>query len=929
MLREPDRQGFRAWVSHCAAYVLILTLCLPSGAAFAPARADAADRGDGAFVRKRLNSPERKAAVEEAVLKKTKDIKIDSSSAANDKGRKKEMSGPALLPAEDTASRTAGDTRDNTPRPLSYILMEQGASFLGVPAPMLPGADEGLGFHQDGTVRKAGGSGNAGPSDGGRRAAAYAGSGLGYGGGGAGGSYLDGYVPLSGIGYDHLTGRYDASRDGRRSNERRFDGFDPVRTAQDRVLSWGIGALNSAGEAAVSSIVDKGRARLNFTVDWDGNFRGEGDVLLPFYDGQYTTVFTQIGTRSMAVSGGEADGQDRWIGNFGLGQRWFPAAKDEEDAGDWMVGYNAFFDNDFTRSHQRGGVGVELQYDWLHLASNYYLPLSDWKGSYDFDSRFIEERPAEGWDARVKAYLPFYRNVALTGAYTQWHGDHVGMFGHGKLEKDPRVWSYGAEYTPVPLVSGFLTQRSTERGRTETEYGLNFTYHFGMPWDEQVKHAKVAELRTVSGSRHEFVDRENRIILEYRAKKDAYRIEYLRKEGDNSFYFRVVNGFGEIQAGMTVDVWTIAPIPGGKYLVAEGGSDVARRNYVTDDRGEFFINLSAANLPTDGKVTVDIQAGDTIQTFTLNGPPLNGLVVEFSGGGDFVTGGPQGYQTIVTMTVKKYVNGVVDTSWTPNGNVLWTVTSAAPALSGNVWKRSGFNLYGLAWTDQTGLPNNYTGSWAGDVIVQQVTAPTGVTAYLADVVGSRTITVTVADSSESSVAKTFTFGAGPLSVFSKTGTGATRWATKDGNGGFQSLDGTSDTDFRSAVGVCGGEVKNKVTTNSSADDANFTPDEGGWDEAVTVPGVSGKHRYAHTSKLAKAEQLLAVAAFHNYYNTSVQRKGAAMAAGWSLGGVTYAWTGEVAYSSTGYFVAVRVRHSSGSVGRNPVTDTVTLAVCLQ
>jgi hypothetical protein len=70
--------------------------------------------------------------------------------------------------------------------------MEQGASFLGVPAPMLPSQDEGLGFHQDGTVRKAGGSGTAGPSDGGRRAAAYAGSGLmGYG----GGSYLDGYVP--------------------------------------------------------------------------------------------------------------------------------------------------------------------------------------------------------------------------------------------------------------------------------------------------------------------------------------------------------------------------------------------------------------------------------------------------------------------------------------------------------------------------------------------------------------------------------------------------------------------------------------------------------------------------------------------------------------------------------------------------------------
>jgi hypothetical protein len=87
----------------------------------------------------------------------------------------------------------------------------------------------------------------------------------------------------------------------------------------------------------------------------------------------------------MAVSGGMADGQDRWIGNFGLGQRWFPDAT-EEDSGNWMIGYNVFFDNDFTRSHQRGGVGVEVQFDWLRLASNFYYPLSDWKGSYDFDS---------------------------------------------------------------------------------------------------------------------------------------------------------------------------------------------------------------------------------------------------------------------------------------------------------------------------------------------------------------------------------------------------------------------------------------------------------------------------------------------------------------------------------------------------------------
>jgi hypothetical protein len=72
--------------------------------------------------------------------------------------------------------------------------------------------------------------------------------------------------------------------------------------------------------------MDNGRARLNFTSDRDGRFQGEGDTL-PFYDSRYTTIFTQIGARSMPISGGVADGQDRWIGNFGLGQRWAASLK--------------------------------------------------------------------------------------------------------------------------------------------------------------------------------------------------------------------------------------------------------------------------------------------------------------------------------------------------------------------------------------------------------------------------------------------------------------------------------------------------------------------------------------------------------------------------------------------------------------------------
>jgi hypothetical protein len=275
-----------------------------------------------------------------------------------------------------------------------------------------------------------------------------------------------------------------------------------------------------------------------------------------------------------------------------------------------MIGYNAFFDKDFTRSHRRGGIGVEVQYDWLRLTSNHYFPLSGWRDSYDFDRRLIEERPAEGWDARVKVYLPAYRNIALTGAYTQWYGDHVGMFGHRNLEKDPRVWSYGIEYTPVPLMTGFLARRSTGRRRKEMEFGLNFTWHFDLPWGKQISPAKVEKMRTVSGSRHEFVDRENRIVLEYRAK-NAYRIEYLGSIG-GLHRFRLRNGFNKTISDQTAIVTSLS----GAVLFG----DTSTLSAITNGNGVFVIQLAdGAPTPT----TVTVQAGNNSQTFVLdNQPPL-------------------------------------------------------------------------------------------------------------------------------------------------------------------------------------------------------------------------------------------------------------------------------------------------------------------
>ena len=555
------------------------------------------------MVLRRLNSPERAAAsarMHEEYAKQQAEL---AASEGKEKPTSKAEKKPSAPPSgslvagsgmTDIQEKTsAGTLQDSAPRSATEVLFNQGASLVGLPglAPRegVDGSrDEGRGFHQDGTVRKA-------EPDGKRRAPAH----------------MRAAVP----GQKNALGLYDDaarledlfSSGGKISGQssREFDNLDPNELLLNRGLNYGSGIVNSWGESVLSGLVDGGRARLNYRLDSDGDVAGEGDALFPWYDGTYTTVFTQIGARSMTD-----DEKTRWIGNFGLGQRWFPFASGEigspdYDAGTMMVGYNAFFDYDFTRSHQRGGVGAELQYDWLRLSSNYYFPLSDWKGSYDFDSSLVEERPAEGWDARIKAYLPFYRNVALTGSYSRWYGDNVGVYGASDLEKNPRVWSYGIEYTPVPLVSGFLRQKSTEHGRTDTEFGLTFNYHFGMSLEEQTSPTKVAELRTVGGSRHEFVDRENKIILEYRAK-NAFRIEYVGKAGTNRFNFRLVNGFDRTVSGQMVHASvTDATFP--------NGTDFA--TFITGGNGEFTLALDTV---TATPVPATIQAGETTGNFNLD-----------------------------------------------------------------------------------------------------------------------------------------------------------------------------------------------------------------------------------------------------------------------------------------------------------------------
>jgi hypothetical protein len=466
---------------------------------------------------------------------------------------------------------------------------------------------------------------------------------------------------------DAATGRNDAPpiptvadftrRDPQTASLHNLGDFDPARRVEDYALSWGQNQLNSSAEALVSRLTDNARARVNFRFDRHGRIEGEADVLLPLVDTPRALFFTQLGVRNMTVNvpQGEANDKDRWIGNFGLGQRFFPNAT-QEDSGNWMFGFNFFFDHDFTRAHNRGGVGVELQYEGVRVSSNLYVPLSDWKNSHDYGPRFrkenpgkfMEERPAKGWDVHVEAPLPFYPSLAFTGGLTRWYGDKVDTLGHGALKKDPKTWEFGVKYTPFPPLSLSVTQRNTEGGRQDTVVGLSFTLHLGMSWRQQTNPAKVRKSTTVSGVRYDPVERENRMPLARQERQGPSGPSGPLATGGTVTFQSDPSQSWEIHTFFDSGTFTYltAYQPAVDYLIVAGGggSGGGRRNFQSDYSGGGgaggLLYRTGQTLPlTNSAVEISVGAGgeggtgDTYGKQGENGAPSKIGTIEVPGGG--------------------------------------------------------------------------------------------------------------------------------------------------------------------------------------------------------------------------------------------------------------------------------------------------------
>ncbi|MFP2237701.1 Ig-like domain-containing protein [Pseudescherichia vulneris] len=278
---------------------------------------------------------------------------------------------------------------------------------------------------------------------------------------------------------------------------------DEDRTSSEALSDYARAQAGSAVNSTVEGWLSQfGTVRSQISLD--NNFSLDDsslDMLLPLYDSPGNMLFSQMGARRK---------DDRTTVNLGLGMRFFPSEA-------WMLGANAFYDNDLTGNNSRMGLGGELWADYLKISANGYQRLSGWHQSRDFDD--YDERPANGFDVQLNGFIPAYPQLGGKLVFEQYYGDDVALFGKDDRQKDPYAVTMGVNYTPIPMLTLGAEQKMGKSGQNDFNVNMALTYQLDQSWAGNTSPAAVDAMRKLARSRYDLVERNNNIILEYRKQQ--------------------------------------------------------------------------------------------------------------------------------------------------------------------------------------------------------------------------------------------------------------------------------------------------------------------------------------------------------------------------------------------------------------------------
>lgn len=333
------------------------------------------------------------------------------------------------------------------------------------------------------------------------------------------------------------------------SAQQGFENLTP-EALESQARSYLQGQITSSAQSYIEGALSPyGKVRSTLSISQDGSLEGSSiDYFVPLYDSQKSVYFSQLSAQRK---------EERTIGNIGFGVR--------HNFDKWLLGGNIFYDYDFTRGHRRLGLGTEAWTDYLKFSGNYYHPLSDWKDSKDFD--FYLERPARGWDVRAEAWLPSYPQLGGKIVFEQYYGDEVALFGTDNLEKDPYAVTLGVNYQPVPLLTVGTEYKAGTGDNSDLSINATVNYQFGVPLKDQLNSDNVKAAHSLMGRRHDFVERNNFIVLEYKEKDPLDVTLWLKADSTNEHPECVIKDTPEAAVGLEKCKWTINALINHRYKI--------------------------------------------------------------------------------------------------------------------------------------------------------------------------------------------------------------------------------------------------------------------------------------------------------------------------------------------------------------------------
>lgn len=144
----------------------------------------------------------------------------------------------------------------------------------------------------------------------------------------------------------------------------------------------------------------------------------------------------------------------------------------------------------------------------------------------------------------------------------------MALFGTDNLQKDPHAVTVGLNYTPVPLVTVGADYKAGTGDSNDFNVNATVTYQLGTPLAAQLDPDNVKIQRSLIGSRTDFVDRNNFIVLEYREKDPLDVTLWLKAAETNEHPECVVKDTPEEGIGLEKCQWTINALINHHYKIA-------------------------------------------------------------------------------------------------------------------------------------------------------------------------------------------------------------------------------------------------------------------------------------------------------------------------------------------------------------------------